>query len=73
MNIKTLNNKEDRLVKKYQEVYLKSMISAINKKGLSKSAIALHRKTMKRLSKEMANSGLGLGTEWLNSRISNRK
>lgn len=73
MDIKKLNNKEDRLIKKYQNVYLKSMIKAIKQKGISKSALGQHRKTMKKLSKEMTKSGLGLGLQWLNLAISNRK
>ena len=37
MNIKTLNNKEDKLVNKYQRVYFQSILKAIKQKGVSKS------------------------------------
>ena len=40
-------------------------------KGVSKSALAQHRKSMKLISKEMTKSGLGLGLQWLNSSLQN--
>ncbi len=72
MNIKTLNNKEDRLVKQYQKAYFKSILLAIKQKGISKSALIKHRKSMKTISKEMTKSGLGLGLQWLNSVLSDQ-
>ncbi len=69
MDIKTLNNKEDRLIKKYQTTYINSLIKAVKQKGISKSALAQHRKTMKLLSREMTKSGLGIGLQWLNSKL----
>ena len=72
MNIKTLNNKEDKLVNKYQRVYFQSILKAIKQKGVSKSALRQHRKSMKLISREMTKSGLGLGLQWLNSVLSNQ-
>lgn len=71
MDIKTLNNREDKLIKRYQKAYFKSMLKAIKQKGVSKSALAQHRKSMKLISKEMTKSGLGLGLQWLNSSLQN--
>ena len=73
MNIKTLNNKEDKLVEQYQKVYFKSILKSIKQKGISKAAINEHRKFIKKLSKEMTNSGLGLGLQWLNSALSDQE
>jgi len=73
MNIKTLNNKEDKLVEQYQKVYFKSILKSIKQKGISKAALNQHKKTMKALSKELTNSGLGLGLQWLNSALSDPK
>ena len=73
MNIKTLNNKEDKLVEQYQKVYFKSILKAIKQKGISKVALNQHRKYIKTLSKEITNSGLGLGLQWLNSALSDQE
>jgi len=73
MNIKTLNNKEDKLVEQYQKVYFKSILKAIKQKGISKVALNQHRKNIKTLSKEITNSGLGLGLQWLNSALSDQE
>ena len=72
MKIKELNNREDILIKRYQETSLKSMIKSIKTKGINNSALVEHRKVIKPLSKEMTKSGIGLGLKWLNSADSNQ-
>ena len=65
MKIKTLENKEEKIVKKYSQVLVNSIIKSIKKKGVKKAAIKENKKTTDKVGKELTKSGLGLGMQWL--------